>query len=114
MADGTGRRFCPSCGSEVRPDARFCWSCGTPLAGPATGADDRVGGSASARPLASAIEAGLSPPRGDELRQVTALFADVVGSTSLGERLTPDEVKALIGDCVTRMSRSVEEFGGII
>src|SRR5436309_2229620 len=52
------------------------------------------------------------PP--DELRPVTALFADIVGSTSLGERLTPAEVKALIGECVSRMSRAVEEFGGII
>jgi predicted ATPase/class 3 adenylate cyclase len=45
---------------------------------------------------------------------VTALFADIVGSTSLGERLTPGEVKALIGECVSRMSRAVEEFGGTI
>src|ERR671935_53381 len=51
---------------------------------------------------------------GDELRPVTALFADIVGSTGLGERLSPDEVKALIGECVTRMSRTVEEFGGTI
>jgi predicted ATPase/class 3 adenylate cyclase len=42
------------------------------------------------------------------------LFADVVGSTGLGERLTPDEVKALIGECVSRMSRAVEEFGGVV
>src|ERR671931_2669800 len=51
---------------------------------------------------------------GDELRPVTALFADIVGSTGLGERLSPDEVKALVGECVTRMSRVVEEFGGTI
>jgi class 3 adenylate cyclase len=50
----------------------------------------------------------------DELRPVTALFADIVGSTSLGERLTPGEVKALIGECVSRMSHAVEEFGGTI
>jgi class 3 adenylate cyclase len=48
----------------------------------------------------------------DELRPVTALFADVVGSTSLGERLSPAEVKALVGECVTHMSRAVEEYGG--
>ncbi len=52
--------------------------------------------------------------RGDELRPMTALFADVVGSTALGERLGPDEVKALIGECVSRMSRAVEEFGGTV
>ena len=51
---------------------------------------------------------------GDELRPVTALFADIVGSTGLGERLSPDEVKALVGECVTRMSRVVEEFGGTV
>lgn len=41
-------------------------------------------------------------------------FADIVGSTGLGERLGPDEVKALVGECVTGMSRAVEEFGGVI
>ena len=50
----------------------------------------------------------------DELRPVTALFADVVGSTALGERLPPEEVKALVGECVTAMSRAVEEHGGTV
>jgi class 3 adenylate cyclase len=52
--------------------------------------------------------------REDEMRPITALFADIVGSTGLGERLGPDEVKALVGECVTRMSRAVEEFGGVV
>lgn len=51
-------------------------------------------------------------PSGDELRPVTALFADIVGSTALGERLAPYELKELIGSSVTRMSREVERFGG--
>jgi class 3 adenylate cyclase len=50
----------------------------------------------------------------DEVRPVTALFADIVGSTALGERLLPEEVKALVGECVTRVSGAVEEFGGTI
>jgi class 3 adenylate cyclase len=54
------------------------------------------------------------PGGGDELRPVTALFADIVGSTGLGERMSPDEVKALVGECVTRMSRVIEEFGGTV
>jgi class 3 adenylate cyclase len=56
----------------------------------------------------------LRMQQADELRPVTALFADVVGSTALGERLAPDEVKALVGECVSRMSRAVEEFGGYV
>jgi class 3 adenylate cyclase len=50
----------------------------------------------------------------DELRPVTALFADIVGSTTLGERLTPDAVKLVIGDFVGRMSRAVEQYGGTV
>ena len=53
-------------------------------------------------------------PRDDELRPVTVLFADIVGSTALGERLPPDEVKALIGECVTQMSKAVEEYRGTV
>jgi class 3 adenylate cyclase len=33
------------------------------------------------------------PRREDEMRPITALFADIVGSTGLGERLGPDEVR---------------------
>ena len=50
----------------------------------------------------------------DELRPVTVLFADIVGSTALGERLAPEEVKALVGECVTHMSRAVAEYGGTV
>ena len=50
----------------------------------------------------------------DEIRPVTILFADIVGSTALGERLALDEVKALVGECVTMMSRAVEEYGGMV
>jgi len=50
----------------------------------------------------------------DELRPVTVLFADIVGSTSLGERLAPDEVKVLVGECVTMMATAVEQYGGVV
>jgi class 3 adenylate cyclase len=50
----------------------------------------------------------------DELRPVSVLFADVVGSTSLAERLEPEDFRALMGGCVDRMCRAVEQFGGVI
>lgn len=53
-----------------------------------------------------------APASGDEIRPVVSLFADVVGSTRLGERLSAAEVKTLIGECVTRMCEAVEAFGG--
>lgn len=52
------------------------------------------------------------PTAADELRPITALFADIVGSTAFGERLSPDEVKTLVGECVSRMASVVERFDG--
>ncbi len=45
---------------------------------------------------------------------MTALFADIVGSTTLAERLSPDEVKLVIGEFVGRMTRAVEQYGGFV
>ena len=53
-------------------------------------------------------------PAGGQVLPVSVLFADIVGSTSLGERLSSDEVRVVIGECVSRMSRVVEEFDGTV
>lgn len=50
----------------------------------------------------------------DERRNVTALFADLVGSTALTERLDPEEVRLIVGDAVARMVRAVEAYGGTV
>src|SRR5918999_610318 len=90
---------CPNCGAESSVEAHFCWACGQPLS-----SEDDV----------SVAPSGARGDHGDEMRPITALFADVVGSTRLGEHLSPDEVKLLIGECVGGMSRAVEEFGGVV
>ncbi|HWC71961.1 MAG TPA: adenylate/guanylate cyclase domain-containing protein, partial [Actinomycetota bacterium] len=50
----------------------------------------------------------------DERRVVTALFADLVGSTALGERLDPEELKLVVGDAVARMVTAIEAYGGTV
>ena len=50
----------------------------------------------------------------EERRVVTALFADIVGSTALGERLEPEEFKLVIGEAVARMVAAVESFEGTV
>ena len=50
----------------------------------------------------------------DERRVITALFADVVGSTALAERLGPEEVKLVIGEAISRAIGIVESYGGAI
>ena len=50
----------------------------------------------------------------EERKVVTALFADLVGSTALGERLDPEEVKLVVGEAVARMVLAVEDLGGTV
>ena len=50
----------------------------------------------------------------DEKRIVTVLFADLVGSTRLAERLHAEEARLIIGDAVARMVRAVESYGGTV
>ena len=50
----------------------------------------------------------------EERRVITAVFADLVGSTVLAERLDPEELKVIVGDALARMIGAVESFGGTI
>ncbi|HET9722292.1 MAG TPA: ABC transporter substrate-binding protein, partial [Actinomycetota bacterium] len=57
---------------------------------------------------------GNGPTRPDELRVVTAMFADLVGSTSLAERLDPEDLKLVVNDAVARVIGAVEAYGGTV
>src|SRR5215211_8613403 len=48
----------------------------------------------------------------EERRLVTVLFADVVGSTALGEALDPEDVRALLGRLFSIATDAVEQHGG--
>ncbi|HEX2625739.1 MAG TPA: adenylate/guanylate cyclase domain-containing protein, partial [Candidatus Limnocylindrales bacterium] len=48
----------------------------------------------------------------EERRLVTVLFADVVGSTALGEALDPEDVRALLGRLYGIATEAVERHGG--
>jgi len=50
----------------------------------------------------------------EERRVVTVFVADLVGSTALGERLDPEELRVVVGDAVARMVGAVEAFGGTV
>jgi class 3 adenylate cyclase len=100
------------------------WVNGERISGPtllASGDAVRVGAtridviSAGGRRLGSPQRPSPTPVEAeDELRPVSVLFADIVGSTPLAERLEPEDFTALIGGCVDRMCRAVEQFGGVI
>ena len=110
-------RFCESCGSrlavacsrcsnELRPDARFCDGCGQPVTAAAEPSADAY----TPKHLAEKILAGREALRG-ERKQVTVLFADVVGSTELIRDRDPEEAQALLDGAVHRMMDAVHPFG---
>src|SRR5262245_35004795 len=80
---------CASCGRANRADARFCDACGAPLA---------------ARPPADAIARKV----------VTIVFADVLGSTSLQERLDAEAVRRLMDRYYRALHAAVEAHGGTV
>ena len=49
-----------------------------------------------------------------ERRVVTALFCDVVGSTSIAESMDPEDWTDIVGRTITAMAASVERFGGTV
>jgi class 3 adenylate cyclase len=49
-----------------------------------------------------------------ERRVVTALFCDVVGSTTIAESMDPEDWSEIINEAITVMARSVERYGGTV
>src|SRR5437762_11696476 len=48
----------------------------------------------------------------EERKVLTAVFADVVGSTALAERLDAEDVELVVGEAVARIVGEVESLGG--
>src|SRR5262245_13136682 len=78
---------CASCGRENPDDVRFCGRCG----------------------------AILAPAEAPEVRKtVTVLFADVTGSTALGESLDPEALRHVMGRYLDEMKGTLERHGGTV
>jgi len=97
----------------VPPDARFCMNCGQPLA--EASADDEARQSRlSASAPAPLVEKMRTARLTGERKPVTALFADIVGSTALAERMDPEDWTQLINEAFDLMSKAVFRYEGTI
>jgi class 3 adenylate cyclase len=54
------------------------------------------------------------PGTGEERKVVTVLFADVSGSTALGEQLDPERLRALLGAYFAAMAAVIQSWGGTV
>ena len=116
-----GRRFCagcgtalelkcPQCGASNEPDENYCGQCGFALA--------LGSGSAAERQPAPAVrivaENSEAQPLDGERKTVTALFADIKGSTELMEDLDPEQAKGIVDPALKLMIDAVHRYGGYI
>jgi class 3 adenylate cyclase/tetratricopeptide (TPR) repeat protein len=79
---------CGACGEENPERAKFCLNCAAALQTPTATRDVR--------------------------KTVTVLFADVSGSTSLGEQLDPESLRALMSRYFVAIKKVVERHGGTV
>jgi len=108
-------RSCPHCGHELRPEARFCGHCGKPLGEQGNLAPVHY----TPSHLADRIrfeQAALQARGGnaEERRIITALFADMAGSTALIQDLDPEEVRRLIDPVLHLMMEAVHHYEGYV
>ena len=79
--------ICPNCGKQSPEGFRFCGFCSAPL----------------------------TPGEGHEVRKVvTVVFCDVIGSTSLGERLDPESLRGLMSRYFDVARAALERHGGTV
>ena len=110
-------RSCPACGFSNEPDDEFCGGCGaslraSPAPVPVTGPERPIA-PYTPKHLAEKILRGRSALEG-ERRQVTVLFADMAGFTSLAERRDPEEVHQIIDRCFDLITAEVHRLEGTI
>jgi class 3 adenylate cyclase/tetratricopeptide (TPR) repeat protein len=117
----TGAIACPSCGASNPAGQRFCNACGEELGATAGEAAPAVGGPPAPpdRPshvpehLAEKIRADRGALEG-ERKQVTVLFADVMGSMELSERSDPEEWRRTMEGFFAILCQGVHRFEGTV
>ena len=115
----SGKKFCPECGTPLAsrcakcgadngPTAKFCEDCGSPL------------GTAAASPEKSnhspirVVDTPASEHLEGERKTVTALFADIKGSTELEQDLDPEEARAIVDPALKLMIEAVHRYDGYV
>jgi predicted ATPase/class 3 adenylate cyclase len=98
------------CNAPAAPDARFCGTCGASFS-------DGGGAQRAPEPAAAAGHSAIAAE--GERRQLTVLFADVVGSTALAGRLDPEALRDVLrayqdicNNCVTRYGGNINQYIG--
>ena len=105
-------RRCSSCGKENPPRAKFCLECSKPIDSPPAESPD------TRKILKTPVRVSTVADGGAQLegerKTVTALFADIKGSTELEQDLDPEEARAIIDPALEIMIDAVRRYDGYI
>src|SRR5437870_2898933 len=104
---------CPSCGAAHPPAAKHCDSCGRALADAAAPTPAHAARAEPPEHLAEKIRAGRRALEG-ERKQVTVLFADVMGSMELAEQSDPEEWQRIMDRYFSILCEGVHRFEGTV
>jgi len=121
-----GEKFlvaCPQCHFQNLPGDKFCGECGHPLSAAAPHKpapkdltfDEKL--TKIQKYLPGNITEKILSQReriGGERKQVTVMFADTAGYTSISEKLDPEEVYSLMGQVFEILIHKVTEYGGTV
>ena len=104
---------CAACGHHNAPGTRFCTECGGPLATEAMQPSFASPEAYTPDDLAAKIRSSRTEIEG-ERKQITVMFADVAGFTSLSERLDAEETHAIMSRCFDLMLDEVHRYEGTV
>src|SRR5215472_17611866 len=102
--------MCPSCGLSNPPGSKFCRKCGSKLS--------TIGASApGSRPHGDSVllpASAMADVAEGERKMVTALFADIKGSTELMRDHDPEEARSVVDPVLHLMIAAVHRYGGYV
>ncbi|HEY6419020.1 MAG TPA: adenylate/guanylate cyclase domain-containing protein [Candidatus Binataceae bacterium] len=107
-------KHCAKCKAENPPASDFCGKCGAPLTNGTGAAAATSSPPGSASGVRVAPESSSPEALDGERKTVTALFADIKGSTELEQDLDPEEARAIVDPALKLMIDAVRRYDGYI
>ncbi|MEZ5219783.1 MAG: adenylate/guanylate cyclase domain-containing protein [Ilumatobacteraceae bacterium] len=115
---------CGTCSHDNEANARFCGECGAPIRARCGACDaeqpagakfcNQCGSQMSIIDGAHSASAATPAPPPAVRKQVTALFADLVGSTSFGERVDPEAARAALAPYFEILQSAIDDHAGTV
>src|SRR5216683_859736 len=105
---------CARCGAENPPEKKFCGDCGSTLGTDVVGEGGKPSTAEAPVGVRIAPERQTSEAIDGERKTLTALFADIKGSTELMEDLDPEDARAIVDPALKLMIEAVRRYDGYV